>query len=281
MLIALNIEEYTRPGIGRLFGLLRRNRVRAEHLCCDSAVVRSIVYEHRRGQTSWATIRRFVPDGRGAILCPEGLTLADESGLWRFDSRELSRRMCENAALYLLREAAPARVRTALIDDAGEYIGLCPYLANETDSLRAVTRRPSLYLEEADRILNERGAVVRVCAPDCDLSDVDLIIAPSPLMRTLRCARDAVILSGDPPRAAQNAPVIRGYTFDLPGKYRGIMPPYLDEMYFAAALYAAGAHELGSEVFRRCRDGGVLHTRQSLLGRLRARLDSRKMISGA
>ena len=280
MLTALNIEEYRRRGVGGLLSLLRHNRICVEHLYCDSAAVRSIVYEHRRGRISWESVDRFSCEQRDCLLCPEGLELPEESGMRRFCSSELSRRMCENAALYLLRGIAPARVRTVLIDENGEHTALCPYLADETDSLLVVTRRPELWLEEADRILEEQGAVVRVSTGGADLFGADLIVAPAALKTELNCSCDAVILSGEPPLVKQNAPVVSGYTFDLPDKLRNVKPPYLDDMYFAEALYTlGGVHELGSSVFRRCYDGRILHTRVSLLELLRARLQNREKMT--
>ena len=66
------------------------------------------------------------------------------------------------------------------------------------------------------------------------------------------------------------------YFFDLPSKFREICPDFLDEMYFASALYAmAGARELGGEVFTRCGDGVTIHTRASLVEALKNRVISR------
>lgn len=279
MITALNIEEYGGRGLGRMLSLFRRNRIRVEHLYCDSASVRSVVYEHRRGRISWAAIDRFVGDQRSRLLCPSRLELPYDSDYRRFDDCELNRRMCENAALYLLHQQQEPRVHVVLIDDTGDRAGLCRYLTEDTDSVLVLTRRPRLYLEEADRILEERGAVVRVAA-EADLSDADLIVAPGALGRDIRCRADAVILSGEPSRVRQNAPVIDRWLFDLPAKYRAMRPGYLDEMYFASALYTlAGAHELGSAVFTRCYDGRVLHTRMSLLELLRARLRHREKLT--
>ena len=73
----------------------------------------------------------------------------------------------------------------------------------------------------------------------------------------------------------QNAPVVYEYFFELPKKYQDIKPPYLDDMYFASALYAlAGARELGSELFTRCGDGSILHTRMSLTDTLLSQRDA-------
>ena len=277
MLTALHIEDHTGKGLKRLCSLLRHNRIRVAHLYCDSAAVRSVVYEHRRGQISWAAIGRFVGGGRRNLLCPPGTQLPSDGGWKRFDDRSLNRRLCENAATVLLRAARGLEPRVVLADDSGERAGFCAYLTEDTDSLTVVTRSPELYLTEADRILEERGAVIPVSSGESGLSDADLIIAPDAITRDLRCSPDAVILSGEPPLVRQRAPVIYDYTFDLPEKYRAMCPPYLDEMYFAAALYSlAGVHELGASVFRRCYDGRVLHTRVSLLEQLRVRLQNRE-----
>lgn len=277
MLTALNIEDHTRRGAMRLLSFFRHNRIRVEHLYCDSAAVKSVVYELHRGRVNWNSVERFVHDRRGCVLCPEGAELPDQLGYRRFVSRELNRRMCENAALHLLQEPGMDRVRVALLDDTGEHAGLCSYLVDCTDRLLVLTRSTSLYMDEADRILEERGAVIRIAAAGSDLHAADLIIAPRALREDIRCSGDAVVLSGERPLARQNAPVIYDYIFDLPAKYRRIKPPYLDDMYFASALYSlGGVHELGSSVFRRCYDGQVLHTRMSLSEQLRNRLKGRE-----
>ena len=281
MLTALKIEDHTRRGIKGMFTLLRHNRIRVEHLYCDNAAVKSIVYEHRRGKISWSAIDRFVRSNRGRVLCSADTQLPAACGYRRFDDRALSRRLCENAGLYLLGEIDAPHVKVALIDNSGERTALCAYLTADTDNLLVITRCPRLYLHEADRILEQRGAVVRVSTGGADLSDADLIIAPEPIDRALNCAADAVILSGEPPQVSQNAPVICGYLFELPEKYRSVKPPYLDDMYFASALYGiGGVHELGAEVFRRCYDGRVLHTRASLTQQLCARLAHREKSAG-
>jgi hypothetical protein len=273
MLTAFSIENYTRKGAGKLLGLLRRNRIRVEHFYCDRAAVKSVTYELRRGRVKWAAVDRFVKGERRQLLCPEGTELP--AGYRRFDCAELSRRLCENAGLWLLRQMGDRRPSVVLIDDEGERAGLCSYLVECTDRVRVVTKNPRLYLNEADRILSEKGAAIRVSSGGDSLFDADLIIAPEPIDRELGCAGDAVILSCAPPLTPQNAPVISRYTFDLPEKYRTICPAYLDGMYFAAALYSlAGVHELGSSVFTRCESEHILHTRASLAEALKKRLQS-------
>ena len=273
MLTALNIEDYTKKGAGRVFNILRHNRIRVEHHYCDRAAVKSVTYEQRRGRVKWAAVDRFVKGERRRVLCPEELELPDSYR--RYASDELNRRLCENAGLWLLRQIGDRRPSVAVIDDAGEYTELCSYLVDSTDRVRVVTKNPRLYLDEADRILSEKGAAIRISAGADSLFDADLIIAPEAIDREIGCAGDAVILSSAPPKKPQNAPVIDRYTFDLPQKYRSVCPAYLDGMYFASAMYTlAGAHELGSSIFTRCGNDTILHTRASLIEALKNRLQS-------
>ena len=273
MLTALNIEDHTKEGIGQVFNLFRHNRLRVEHLYCDSAAVKSISYERYRGRISWQSIDRFVKSQRKKLLCPKALELPPESGFARFESSALSRRMCENAALSLLRSFDRRDIRVALIDKSGESAQLCEYLTDYADPVYVVTDAADIYIAQAEYLLSEKGAALRVSRSSGCLRYADLIIAPEMLEERLGCPNNCVILSGEKPSARQNAPVVYDYFFELPKKYQEIKPPFLDDMYFASALYAiSGARELGTELYTRCGDGCVIHTRMSLAERLEKRL---------
>ncbi len=273
MITAFQLSDNTASGPRALLHLFRRNRVRVEYLYCDSVALKSVTYERFRGRVNWTSIDRFIGGSRSKILCREDTLLAAERGYRRFSSDELRRRLCENAALYLLGALRAFDVSVALIDRVGDRIGLCSYLVDYSDKVTVVTEKPQIYLEEADRLMAEKGAVINVRKSVNSLKSADLLISPERISRDLQCAPDAVILSAAEPTVAQNAPVIYDYFFDLPEKYSRIKPVYLDEMYFASALYSlAGAHELGSSVFRRCTDGVTVHTRKSLTLLMQKRL---------
>ena len=267
MITALDIRDYTGGSIFRIF---HHNRIRVEHLYCDSAAVKSVTYEHYRGKISRTAIDRFVGSQRGSVLCAEDTALPE--GYTRFKSSELSRRMCENTALYLLRAAAPDSFKTVLIDRSGDSVDLCEHLAEYADPVYVVTDAADLYTEYAGYLLEERGAALRVSRSGSCLRDADLIVSPGKITFDLCCHPTAVILSGEKPSVRQDAPVVYDYFFDLPKKYRDLKPEYLDDMYFASALYSIGrSSELGSELFTRCGDGTVIHTRMSLVEFLKKR----------
>lgn len=269
MMTALQIEEHEKGWL-RFF---RRNRIRVEHRYCDAATLKCVTYEHYHGKVSWTGIDRFVKAQRNRVLCAPDTQLPPKSGYKRFTSSALSRRMCENAALYLLRTIADRSVKTVLVDDSGECAGLCDYLADYVDPVTVISTAKPIYAAQAEYLLNEKGAALKLSRDVNCLRDADLIIAPACLKETLPCPADALILTGEKPAASQNAAAIYDYYIDLPSKYTELCPAFLEEMYFASALYTmASARELGSEVFTRCGDGVTIHTRASLSDVLKKRV---------
>lgn len=265
MITALNIEEKHTKGIGRLFCAFRQNRIRVDHRYCDSAAIKCVTYEKFRRRVSWSAIDRFVKSQRGCVLCPPALELPEELGYRRFESTELMERMCENAALSLLKRIGDRRVRVVLVDRAGERLSMCRYLADFCDVLEVVTDAPRIYLDEAEALLSDKGAIMRIHTCEDVIAQAQLIIAPSRLTEVLPADREALILSGSQPRVRQNSSVIYEYFFELPEKYASIRPEFLDDMYFASALYVMSrSHELGSYSFRYCSDGVTIHTPSSL-----------------
>ena len=272
MMTALQIEEHNKGFLRRL----RRNRIRVEHRYCDAVTLKCVTYEHYRGKVNWTSIDRFVKAQRNRVLCPPDMVIASSSGYKRFESTDLSRRMCENAALYLLRTAADRQIKAVLVDDDGDGAGLCDYLAEYGDPVNVLSPATRIYAAQAEYLLNEKGAALKLCRDKSCLRDADLIIAPGRLEEELPCPSDALILTGEIPAVKQCAAVIYEYFFELPSKFREICPDFLDEMYFASALYTMGrAKELGGEVFTRCGDGVTIHTRGSLVEALKKRLLSR------
>ena len=163
MLTALHIEEHE----GGFLRFLRHNRLRVEHFFCDTAAVKSITYEHWRGKLGWGAIDRFVKGQRGQLLCAKDTPLPPDSAYRRFESYELSRRMSENAALYLLREVG-WDVNVALIDEDGSHAGLCEELVDRARLPVVYTKAAEFYIQQAEKLLREKGAAVKISRnPSC------------------------------------------------------------------------------------------------------------------
>lgn len=263
MITAVEVEEKGRKGVFSLIPF-RSNKIRVEHLYCDSAAVKCITYEKYRKQVNWSVLDRFVKAQRNHLLCRKELALP-EGGYKRFESFELSGRMAENAALYALEHAQKNDLSVVLLDNSTESVGLSRYLLDYSDRVTVITENTALYLDEASLLLEETGAVLRVTRSAAPLCDADLIISRSKIEEPLPLKKEAVVFTSQQPSVALPCRVISDYCFDLPEKYENIRPSFLDPMYFASALYTmAGAYELGAQLFRYCRDDKSVHTRSSV-----------------
>lgn len=268
MITAVDIKEKKGKGLLSLFPF-HSNKIRVEHLFCDKAALKCITYEKYRKAVNWSVIDRFVKAQRNHLLCREDLPLPKE-GYRRFESFELMERMAENAALYLLEQAADKNPAVVLVDRDASCVGLSKYLLDCSDRVTVLTDSTALYLDEAAYLMEEKGAVLRVSKSSSPLKEADIIIAPKQLKQTLKVKSGAVIFTSRKPEAVQPCTVIFQYFFDLPEKYERIRPPFLEKMYFAGAMYTlSNAYELGSELFRFCSDGETVHTRGSLTAAFR------------
>ena len=280
MLTALNIvTPYSKSKFKKFLGIFRHNKIKVEHLYCDSAALKNITYIQNKKRINWNMIDKFVKSQRNHLLCCEELCLPKEFGYKRFVSNELNERMCTNAAIYLLEKLNNTNIRVALIDKSGAYIELVSFLVDFTDTLYIYTESVENYLSEADRILYEKGAAIHITRDEKAIMDFDLYIAPECLQKALNCSEDALILSAQEPKSCQRAKTIYKYFFDLPTKYDLIKPKYLDDMYFAGALYSmCRAYELGSYTFKFCATDESVHTRASLLNILQTRLTQKDSV---
>lgn len=274
MITALNVvEPVEKRLLSKIANRLRHNQIKVEHLYCDRAALKCVTYIRYRKSVNWSAVDRFVKAQRNRVLCPAALALPVALGYRRYEGGALSRRMCTNAAFYLLENAPVMNAKTVLIDDAGDDVRLCEPLLELTDSLTVLTKEPALFREEAERLIEERGAVLRVSGGSSALKDADLIIAPGRIETTLECDERALILTAEKPRVFQRGCVLYGWSFDLPQKFLSIKPDFLDDMYFADALYGMGrVYELGSILFVYCKSDRAVHTRASSKKLFRDRL---------
>ena len=280
MLTALNITTpYSKSKFNKFLGIFRHNKIKVEHLYCDSAALKNITYIQNKKRINWNTIDKFVKSQRNHLLCSEELCLPKEIGYKRFVSNELNERMCTNAAIYLLEKLNNTNVKVAVIDKSSAYIELANYLIDFTDTLYIYTESVENYLSEADHILYEKGAAIHITRDEKAITDFDLYIAPECLQKKINCSENALILSAQEPKVSQKAKTVYKYFFDLPPKYDLIKPKYLDDMYFAGALYSmCRAYELGSYTFKFCTSDESVHTRASLLNILQERLTQKDSV---
>lgn len=228
-----------------------RHKICAEVKSVGGVDVKHIRCIHRRGRIPYEKIRKLSGKQSTCLLTKEDLVLPEESGLRRFCSGELSERLCLNMATQMLKELQKNtdNIKVAVYDPEGSVADGVGVLLKFTKSLTVVTRMTGIYSAEAERILDESGAVLKVSKRMKSLENAKLIIAPHKLKTQLPLSKDSVILTVSPPAVSQKGVVYYKYYFTLTDELKSLCPEGYESSYIASALYTLlGRFDLGSIV---------------------------------
>ncbi len=262
MLTFLSVEN---PERKRFFSL--KNKISLELKSAEGIDVKHVKYIHRRGKIRYDKIRKLCGEEAGRLLTKEDLDLPEGSDLRRFYCDELKVRLCLNMAIEVLKDlkAFSEKISVAIYDPDGKIADGAGALLRYTRSLTAVSRMTGMYSAEAERVMEECGAVLNVSRRMKSLAEAKLIIAPVKLQSLLPVEKSAVILTVAPPSVSQRCPVYYKYYFNLSEELIKLLPEGFDAEYLASALYTlCGRYDLGSTVPQAVKGEGTAHTLVSL-----------------
>lgn len=274
MITALNIVKPSRKTFfSKTVPFVRGNKIKVDHLYSDFVAIKSITYTQNRKKANWNTIDKFVKAQRNHILCNEDIPLPKELGYKRFLSFDLNARLCTNLALYLLKYISKSEdITVGIVDDNALYEEFVYSIVNFTDKVCVVTKNYGAYVSLSNRLLDEKGAVIFITKNLSRLKDCDLIVAPELIKTPIQSKDSALILTAQKPKVTMNATTVYKYCFDLPADIKSAKPEYLDDMYFASALYSLSrVYKLGSIVPRILYSDNTVHTVSSLSNILKTR----------
>lgn len=244
-----------------------KNKILVENKSAEGVDVKHIKYIHRRGKISWDKIRKTSGTEAERLLAKEALDIPEGIGLRRFYCLELKARLCLNMAVEVLKglKKSAEKIKVAVYDPDGGIADGVGAMLKYTQSLTVVTRMTGLYNAEAQRLMEESGAVLSVSRRMKSLSDAKLILAPQRLDTVLPVEKQAVLLTTAPPAVSQRCGVYYKYYFNLSEELVKLMPQGFDAEYFASALYTlCGRHDFGSVVPQATKGEGTAHTLVSL-----------------
>lgn len=244
-----------------------RNKIFLELKSAEGVDIKHIKYIHRHGKIQWDKIRKLSGDEAKRILAKEDLPLPENSGLGRFYCLELKSRLCLNMAIEVLKNLRDFKggFKVAIFDTDGRIADGAGALLRFTENLTVVTRMTGMYNAEAERLMQESGAVLSVSRRMKSLSDAQLIIVPQKLETQLPVEKSAVILTVAPPAVSQRCGVYYKYYFNLSEELIKLLPEGFDAEYLASALYTlCGRYDLGSLVPQATKGEGNAHTLVSL-----------------
>ena len=270
MLTSLYINNKKYKGkLKKLCGRLKGDKIKVEIRQAMDIELKCVEYINRSGKVNYKKLDKVIGAQRNRVLCPSDTELPKKLGYKRFESGDFTRRLCTNTAITLLSSLKGASISVGLLDCDASYLALPQYLLKYTDTVVVVTNEYDIYSEVAQDILCELGAPLRLSKTVRSLELCDLIIAPKGLTPDINPKPDAVVLTDKKPQKHMDCSVIYGYDITLSKELEAECPDYLDETYFAGALYTMGRkHELGAVVpqFLKCED--KIHTISSLINLL-------------
>lgn len=260
----LTILSVDKADNGRLFPLKGKLEIHEEILAHTQ--VRFIRYIHRRGGIPWNKIVKAAGDEK-FVLCRESLEIPPDFSLRRFSCNELRVRLSLNMALAALEmgKDKSKAVNVGIYDLSGKIADSADAFFKFTDSVTVVTKAVDLYGLQAQRIMEEQGAHLRVTRKLMGLENAHIVVAPDELKCRLPLRKQAVILTTRSPDILQNCTVLSKYHFVIENGVSEALPEGVDTEYFASALFTLEKRcYLGSLVPMAAKDGGFSHTLVSL-----------------
>lgn len=250
MITVLTIEKREPSGtVGKILSRISLNSLKATHSSTAGVDARYLKYICRRKKVNWRRISREAGNDRENLVYSGKVEIDPLSGITPFEPYELRQRLCGNMALEVLEimKEIPKNLRIGIYDPKGDFSDLCECVLKFTSNFTVVTHNKALYTEQAQRILEERGAVLCVCSKVSALCSCGLIIAPVHVTESFMPMTKAVMLTCAKPAVPIRCRVYYRYSFSLPKELESLRPESLQTEIFGAALYSLGGiYDIGS-----------------------------------
>ncbi len=252
MLTVLNVEKRIPRGKWRgAFEKLSVNTLKVTRVNEQGISVDYINYICRNGRVDWRRISNKAKDGRINLIYTGKEEVPVDCGIVTFVPAALRQRLCGNMALEVLKlmERIPRQLKVGVYDPWGDFSDLAEYLLKYVPDVVVVTKNVGLYTEQAQRILEETGAVLGVKRNVSALSACGLIVSPDRVDEKFTPMTKAVVLTSREPCVSLGCRVYYRYDFRLPAEFESLRIKETDAEYFGGALYSlCGVYSLGSVV---------------------------------
>lgn len=234
MFIAITAAES-----GRIFGgilnILTKPKARIEAREALGAAYGVIVAGLPMRAADWRRVASLAGRYADRVLLPVGLEAPPPIAPAAFPRYE-RRVLLQTAIEIIKRTRMPMYRRVAgLVDTTGEHADFLYALLHHYTSVKVVTKQPTLYEAQAERMMAELGAPVMLRDDYSSLNDCVLIIAPDGVdtNEKLKCP----VLSIKPPGENQHSDFITDLRVAAPPEVLPLCPDGIEPHRFVAALY--------------------------------------------
>ncbi len=223
---------------GKLSSLFFPQKLTHTEQSFGSYTIHHVQCDLSRGYPDLKKLSRLLPVEENRILCDEDVSLL-ETPFSRFESVSLTRHMMQNFIKALVKKSNGSlrEIHTCFYDPQAEMPLFLDTLQHYFRHLTVVSDMPRFYENEAIRIADDSGAVIRVSNSPDALAGCQIVIAPSKINRPLPSVHSTIIFSTAKPLVSMPGTIISGYTAAVPDRYRSFMPEGIKTSYFLSGLY--------------------------------------------
>ena len=269
MLTTLNIQQVRyNTRFSRFIGRLKKDKIEVSYRQLGSIKVKCVDYTQNSQRVNWDKLDKIIRAQRNRLLCKKYLCLPASIGYKRYDDNEYKIRLCTNLGVKLV-ALCDNNISVGIIDLKAEHTALVAHVLRYTDSVTVVTDRDDIYKDVADNILEESGAPIRISKSQKSIYNCELIFDLSASVNISSLRADALVLGIKEYESESNCTVIFDYKATLEKPFDSLCPPYLDETYFASALYSLhNVYQLGALIPHTCVCANVEYSTETLAEKL-------------
>lgn len=236
MFVALETVNAEESGIfGNILNILTKPKARLETREAFGAVYGVIIAAKPLRTADWRRITELAGRYADRMLLPDGLEAPppiSEPAFSRFERTV----MLKTAVEIIKRTRMPMYRRVVgLVDETGEYADLLFPLLHHYTAAKVLTKKTSLYLGQAEKMMDELGAPVILCDGYQSLSDCVLTIAPDGISAAQKLA--CPVLAKKPPQSTQYGDFITDLQVVPAPEAAALCPNGIEPHKFFAALY--------------------------------------------
>lgn len=271
MITALNVVVPEKGrGLKKIINKIRQDSVIVELRRARGVCLKYITYKSYSGKIKLDKLDCVVENQRSRLLCSRDYAFPPKSGYMRFSSSAFTARLCTNMAYEVVKGCEhPEKLKVGIYDPDAAAPDILFYILKYCSDVTVVTNENATYRTQLDKALDELGATAIITDREEELSECNLVIAPSNITKPIPVKSNTVLLTNGQPKVQQSGMIYYKYYLRMPNGFANIKPQELDEEYFCSALYTLeNQYELGSIVPTMCSNSSTSQTVSSLVAYL-------------
>ncbi len=236
MIVTLSVKNEENPG---WFRYIFSDKMILEEKHFKNIKLLNISVKSRKNKIKWKKIARIFKNKKINILCNDNIIIPENFALKRFYSANFQKRLCQNAAINILKlaRADPNKISISLIDKYGQYSENLDYLVRFSNKVSVITSNESLYTKKQAEIMRDYGASIVVSDKLDWLFSSCIVLAPDRIEKLLPIKKNCFIFTGEKSQFTNSVNIYYKYKVKVPYSYEKLKPDGIDSEDFLSAVF--------------------------------------------